>query len=139
MLINYLIYGFAGLLLETIWTGLGSLVSGNYELTGYTYLWMFFIYGLGVFLEPVHDRIRGGNFLIRGLIWAFLIFSIEFVTGFLLDMLIGTCPWDYSNDTGYNLYGYIRFDYLPIWFLVGLAFEKLHDLIDEYKNRLLNI
>ncbi|MGD9677385.1 MAG: hypothetical protein AB7V16_03315 [Vulcanibacillus sp.] len=138
MLINYIIYGLSGLLLETVWTGLGSLFSGNYNLTGYTYLWMFFIYGLGVFLEPIHDIVRDKNFLIRGLIWAVLIFAIEFFTGYLLDMVLGRCPWDYSNDTIYSLYGYIRLDFLPIWFIVGLVFEKLHDLVDRYKDILLN-
>ncbi len=139
MLINYIIYGLLGLLLETIWTGLGSLLSGNYKLTGYTYLWMFFIYGLGIIFEPIHDRIRNKNFLIRGLIWAFLIFAVEFTTGYLLELLIGSCPWNYGRDTKYSLYGYIRLDFLPIWFVVGLAFEKLHDLIDNYKMRLFNI
>lgn len=131
MLLRYTIYGLTGLLLEIFWTGLGSLLSQNYALTGHTYIWMFFIYGLGVFLEPIHDRIREGNFLVRGLIWVGVIYVIEFTTGLLLKLLIGYCPWDYSKLTEYTLWGFIRFDYIPVWFVVGLTFEKYHDFLDK--------
>lgn len=132
MLKRYIIYGFTGLIVEIFWTGLGSLLLGNFALTGHTYIWMFFIYGLGVFLEPVHDRIRGGHILLRGTIWAILIFSIEFTTGYFLKLIIGRVPWDYSSLTNYTLWGIIRFDYFPVWFILGLIFEKYHDYLDKF-------
>ena len=131
MLTHFVVYGLAGLLIEIFWTGMGALFSGDFTLTGKTYIWMFFIYGLGVFLEPIHHKIRRESFLIRGFVWAILILIIEFITGFLLDSLIGICPWDYSQSTTLTLYGYIRYDYLPAWFVAGLLFEKLHDYLDR--------
>ena len=130
---HYFIYGVAGLLIEIFWTGMGSLLSGNYALTGHTYLWMFFIYGLAVFLEPIHDFIRSKSIFIRGLIWVALIYFIEFSTGILLKLLIGYCPWDYSNATPLTIWGLIRFDYAPAWFIAGILFEKLHDRLDQIK------
>lgn len=111
---------------------MGSLFSGNYNLTGHTFLWMIFIYGMGVFFEPIHDRIRDKNIFIRGFIWASLIFTIEFSTGYILDLLLGGCPWDYSKASKLAFYGYIRLDYLPVWFIVGLIFERYHDFLDQY-------
>ena len=130
---HYFIYGAAGLLIEIFWTGMGSLLSGNLALTGHTYLWMFFIYGLAVFLEPIHDLIRSKSMLIRGFIWVTLIYAIEFSTGLFLKLLIGYCPWDYSNATSLTILGLIRFDYAPAWFIAGIMFEKLHDKLDQIK------
>ncbi|WP_034430304.1 putative ABC transporter permease [Caldisalinibacter kiritimatiensis] len=135
MLIRYVIYGLSGLLIEVFWTGFSSLIYGDLTLTGHTYLWMFFIYGLAIFLEPIHNKIRRENFVVRGFIWTVLIFSIEFLTGFLLDKMIGICPWDYKRSSKLTLYGYIRLDYFPAWFIVGLLFEKYHDfLIQKAQN-----
>ena len=131
MLTRYGIYGMTGLIMEILWTGLGSLFAGNFALTGYTYLWMFFIYGLAIFLEPIHDKIRSRHFFIRGIIWVLFIYGIEFLTGFLLDILIGYCPWDYRGYSDYTLYGYVRLDYFPVWFIVGMIFEKFHDFLDN--------
>jgi len=128
---HFLIYGFIGLIMEVLWTGFWSLLSGNFALTGHTYIWMFFIYGLAVFLEPIHDQIRGWNFFSRGFTWAILIFSIEFVTGYGLQLIVGECPWDYSKSTNLTLLGLIRYDYFPAWFIVGLLFEKLHIFLDH--------
>lgn len=131
IMIHFIIYGLSGLLLEILWTGLSSLISGDFALTGHTYIWMFFIYGLAIFFESIHDKIRRYNFLIRGFIWVFLIYLIEFTSGFILDILIGYCPWDYKKSTSLTFFGYIRLDYFPAWFVVGLIFEKYHDFLDN--------
>jgi uncharacterized membrane protein len=96
MVIRFILYGFLGWILEIIFTGSGSLLRGSISLTGYTYLWMFPIYGLAVFLEPIHDGIRKAPWPIRGLIWAALILVIEYLSGWILIQLIGFCPWDYT-------------------------------------------
>ncbi len=114
--------------MEIVWTGFGSLVRGDLRLQGVSYLWMFPIYGLAVFLEPVHNRIRRFVWYIRGMIWTGVIFSIEFVTGLLIEATVGTVPWDYS-DSAYSVAGLIRLDYAPAWFVVGLLFEQLHDFL----------
>lgn len=114
--------------MEIIWTGLGSLLNGSIILEGGTYIWMFPIYGLAIFLEPIHDKIRDWPVIFRGGVYAVLIFLIEYLTGWTLQRLIGVCPWDYSG-TPYSINGFIRLDYAPVWFGAGLIFEKLHDLL----------
>ncbi len=131
MLTHFIIYGLLGMLMEVFWTGLHSLLSGNLNLISKTSIWMFFIYGSAILLEPIHDKIRRKNIILRGLAWVLLIYGIEFLSGFLLEKLIGSCPWDYRSSTRYTLKGYIRFDYFPAWFIVGLVFEKIHDLLDK--------
>lgn len=69
--------------------------------------------------------------MVRGIVWVFLIYAIEFSTGFILQTLIGYCPWDYRTVTPYTIWGFIRFDYFPVWFIVGLIFEKFHDFLDK--------
>lgn len=130
MVIRLIVYGLIGFLTEVIFTGMGSLISGSWYLTGYTYLWMFPIYAMAIFLEPLHDRIRTAPWLIRGFIYVSVIFIIEFFAGFLLNMLIGFCPWDYTGLSSYSVGGYIRLDFLPFWFVAGLLFERLHDFLD---------
>lgn len=123
---NYIIYGIIGWCLEIVWTGLGSLLSGDPRLTAKTYLWMFPIYGLAVLFEPVHDLIRPWPMLARGIIWTLVFFALEYLTGWLLRVFVGVSPWDYSG-AAFQLHGLIRLDYTPVWFLLGLLFEKLHD------------
>lgn len=128
MIVRYIFYGFAGWCIEIFWTGLGSLLSGDINLRGWTYLWMFPIYGLAIILEPVHDRIRDLPILARGGIYTLIIFLIEYSTGFFLRNAIGTCPWDYS-ESAFSINGLIRLDYAPAWFAAGLLFERVHDTL----------
>jgi len=131
---HFVIYGCLGLFIETVWTGLGSLVRGDKNLKCSTYLWMFPIYGMGVLLEPVHEFIRGFLWIYRGFIWAAVIFSIEYATGYILKFTIGECPWNYDSDGEVitSIKGIIRIDYLPVWFCVGLLFERTHDFIRAF-------
>jgi uncharacterized membrane protein len=59
-----------------------------------------------------------------------VIFFLEYTTGFILDVLIGSCPWNYANNTPFStVSGYVRLDYAPAWFGAGLFFEKVHDYL----------
>ncbi|MGI6685469.1 MAG: putative ABC transporter permease [Bacillota bacterium] len=130
MIKRFAIYGVIGWFIEVIWTGFGSALSGDWRLVSRTYLWMFFIYGLAAFLEPVHERIRQYFWVVRGIIWMVVIFFVEYTTGYLLDIIIGSCPWDYTNDSPFaTADGYIRLDYGPAWFVAGLFFERVHDYL----------
>ena len=53
------------------------------------------------------------------------IFSAEYISGFILEMTVGVCPWDYTA-AKYNIDGYIRLDYAPAWFAAGLFFERMY-------------
>jgi len=119
--------------MEILWTGMGSFLKANWELPGVTYLWMFPIYGLAVFMEPLQDKMIEIPWYIRGILYAGAIFGVEYLTGWMLDMVLGSCPWDYSYSTPYHLHGYIRLDYAPVWFVVGLLLEKVHKLLDRIR------
>ena len=133
MSIRFVIYGLAGWCTEIFWTGLGSLLRGNVKLQGWTYLWMFPIYGLAIFLEPIHDKIRYWPIILRGGVYTLLIFSIEYTTGWILKSVTGVCPWDYSRSP-FSINGFIRLDYAPAWFVAGLLFERLHDVLIKAAN-----
>lgn len=129
---HFIIYGCFGLFIEILWTGFGSALKKDKNLTCNTYLWMFPIYGAGgVLLEPVHEFLRGFLWIYRGFIWAVLIFLIEYITGYILKSVLGRCPWDYdgNGEVIASINGIIRIDYLPVWFCVGLIFERLHDFV----------
>ncbi|ATW26276.1 putative ABC transporter permease [Candidatus Formimonas warabiya] len=130
MINRFVFYGIIGWCIEVIWTGLASLLRGDLRLVSRTYLWMFAIYGLAVFLEPLHERVRQYSWMVRGTVWMVVIFFIEYTTGYILDLVIGACPWNYARDASLATFrGYIRLDYAPAWFAAGLAFEKIHDYL----------
>lgn len=89
---------------------------------------MFFIYGIGIFFEPIHNVIRGWNIFIRGALWVLIIFSVEYLFGWFLAKILGHCPWDYGDGI-LSVNGYIRLDFIIPWFFTGLLFEKLHDFL----------
>ncbi len=133
MLKRFIIYGTIGWSMEIFWTGLHSLLLGNINLRGFTYLWMFPIYGLAIFMEPIHEEIKHLPWYVRGLIWTLIIFAIEYAMGGLLRLLLGQCPWDYTTSTPYHVNGLIRLDYAPAWFIVGLFFERLHETLKKIR------
>lgn len=121
MIKNFIIYGLIGWCIEIFWTGLGSLVNKNAKLVGTTSLWMFFIYGMAAFFKPLLILIGSYPLILRGVIYVFCFFAIEYLTGSLLNRF-SICPWDYSG-AKYNVRGVIRLDYAPLWFIAGLFFE----------------
>ena len=124
MITRFAIYGAIGCLMEVLWTGLGELLNKNFRLSSKTSLWMFFIYGGVVILEPLFRILSPLNFLLRGIVYALLILIGEFISGSLLKHA-KICPWDYSH-TRYHVRGVIRFDYIPAWIVAGLLFERIY-------------
>lgn len=128
---RFIIYGFLGWGIEIFWTGLNSLIEGNVRLIGFTNLWMFLIYGFAVFLEPIHNRIFKWNWIVRGLVWLILIWTIEYSTGFVLRGILSVSPWTYNGALAVD--GLIRLDFAPLWFIAGFIFEYMHRLLDKYQ------
>lgn len=126
---RFLIYGFIGIQLEVFWTSIESLTHQNYTLEGTTYMWMILIYGLGVFLEPIQKLLKNINIMLRGIIYMTLIYIIEYITGILLFYLIGTCPWNYTDP--YSINGIITLSFIPVWFVMGLLFERIRYIMDS--------
>ena len=128
---RFLLYGIVGWSIEIIWTGLFSLISGNFTLQAYTSLWMFFIYGCAIFLEPLHDIIRDWNVILRGIIWVVIIWGVEYTTGKILLGILDVYPWQYFGK--FAVEGIVKLDYAPAWFVAGLLFERMHATLDKMK------
>lgn len=130
MVRRFLIYGLVGWSMEIIWTGLHSMVTGDLTLQGYTSIWMFFIYGCAIFLEPIHDTISRWRWPIRGLIWVVIIWGIEYTSGSIFVNVLGVSPWFYTGPFAVD--NLVRIDYAPAWFAAGLIFERIHKILDVY-------
>ncbi|MCL2603825.1 MAG: hypothetical protein FWD90_05040 [Defluviitaleaceae bacterium] len=124
MIIRFVIYGALGCLMEVLWTGLGTFLKKDYTLRSTTSLWMFFIYGMVVLLEPVFRLVSAWPFFLRGILYAVCILGGEFLTGSLLKKA-ALCPWDYTGSR-YHVMGIIRWDYAPAWAAAGLFFEQIY-------------
>lgn len=120
---NFFRCGILGWTMEVLWTGLHAFRIRNPKLTGFSSLWMFPIYGSAAFLTPVMNRMKGQTIWKRGLVYMLLIFTGEYFSGSFLKRL-HACPWDYSRSP-FHYRGVIRLDYAPLWFLVGLFYEKI--------------
>ncbi len=124
---RFLIYGAIGWVVEVVFTGLGSIVQGNWNLTAHTYLWMFPIYGgAALAMEWLHNALRKRSFLLRGASYLALIYAVEYSTGWLLCQLLGACPWEYPAGS-FTVNGFIRLDYAPAWLALGYLFEHVHN------------
>lgn len=145
ILLRLFLYGVVGWTAEVVWTAAYEAVTGTrplvedptvraplhplerWRLAGRTYLWMLPVYGGGgLAFELAHDLVRRYPLVARGLVWTAAIFAIEYIAGLALRRLTGRCPWDYSY-ARLSVHGLIRLDYAPIWFLLGIGFERLHD------------
>lgn len=102
----------------------------DWRLMGFSYIWMFPIYGLaGIFFPLVLKYIGNLNVLIRASIYGIGILIVEFITGGLLDLFTGQCPWEYT--TGWHIMGYIRLDFFPLWAGFGYMVERILKVLDK--------
>lgn len=121
---NFIKCGLIGWTLEIVTSSFYNFfISNDLRFIGKTSLLMFPIYGLGAVFCPITRFMKNFNFVFRGLFYAILIFITEYLTGWILRQF-SMCPWDYSH-AKYNINGLIRLDFLPIWFILGLIFEKV--------------
>ncbi len=147
LLVRFVCYGLLGWAIEIVWSAAGAAVfgqsapfaaaapsgRGRWALAGRTYLWMFPIYGLLVFLyEPMHQALRATAWPLRAVAYAAGFLAVEYVSGWLLRRMTGACPWDYAtraSPSRWQVHGLIRLDYAPAWALLGLALEPVHDFL----------
>lgn len=129
---RFLVYGALGWVVEIIFTGIGSVLAQDWNLTGQTYLWMFPIYaGAALGMEQIHSRLRHRQWLWRGLAYVVFIFVVEYSSGWMLLKLLGACPWEYPAHS-LHVDGLIRLDFAPAWMTLGLAFERAHDWLSPW-------
>ena len=123
----YLMVGVTG---EIFYTSIKALIlKRDLRLQGYTQLWVMPMYALGgVFIfEKIHIDMAGWFVGIRFLIYALVIFTLEFIVGFLAEKIIGECPWKYEGR--WNIGTYINLPHLPFWGAAGLIFELVHNYL----------
>src|SRR5215208_1769954 len=88
---------------------------------------MFPVYALAqLAAEPLHDALRGRRGSVRACAYAAAFTAAEYGSGRALRALRGEAPWDYSH-AHRHVHGLVRADYVPLWGLAGLAFERGHD------------
>lgn len=59
----------------------------------------------------------------------FTFWVVEYVGRWLIWKITGVTPWDHSKNPGGSLHGLIRWNFVLIWPLVGLALEPVHDYL----------
>ena len=100
-----LLFGCIGITTEIFFTTTYDLIENflrenpaDLRLKGYTYVWMFFLYSLIPLLFDLgYPKIQQFPLLFRVLFYTVVIFSVEFLMGFLFQHLIGKCPWEYTT------------------------------------------
>lgn len=97
----------------------------RWALAGNSYIWMVFIYGLiplfgNVVVRPMHKY----NIALRLLFYAAIIYVVEFVSGYMLRLVTGSCPWEYTS--GWHIMGLIRLDYAPAWLFFAFLLETIY-------------
>ena len=132
-----LFFGCLGITCEIFMVAFSNLIKGTqlfnepiWSLTGKSYVWMFPIYALIPILGgPIMNKCKALPLLIRLLIYAGVIYLVEFSSGFLLEQLTGQCPWEYTS--GWHVIGYIRLDYTPLWMGFAYLVETLYMYLDK--------
>ncbi len=120
---NFMKCGLIGWTMELFFSSMKTWSeTSDRRMIGRTSLIMFPIYGAAAALKPLALRLRQGPLLLRGGIYTGLIYTGEYLSGKFLKKH-GMCPWDYSH-AKYNIDGVIRLDYAPVWFTLGLVFER---------------
>lgn len=114
--------------MEVFWTGIASLFKGDAALMAHSSIWMIIIYGMALFLEPFQKMLKDKNWFVRGFVYMLLIYFAEYVTGFALDIL-NIQVWKYEDVL--NIHGYITLTFAPLWFMVGLFFERVRVWLDS--------
>ena len=130
IVIRALIYMMVGITGEIIFTAIKALIlKRDLRLQGYTQLWVMPMYALGgvLIFENLHFAMAGWFIGIRALVYAFVIFAMEFLVGFLGEKLTGECPWKYEGR--WNVLGYIDLIKLPFWGAAGIGFELIHHFL----------
>lgn len=131
-------FGCVGITTEIFFTAIVDLLdmiqANNYnlKLQGKSYIWMFPIYGLGgIFFPLLMPYFEKFHALIRASIYALGILTVEFITGWLLEVFTGSCPWEYQ--TGLHIMGFIRLDYFPLWAGFGFMTETLVKFLSRFE------
>lgn len=124
------IYGLLYMDAEIFWKAAKSL---SITLKGETSIHMFFIGGVSMYLVGLLNEKKKRNLpiTIQTIIGGTIITLIEFVSGYILNIILGMKLWTYDNS--YNLMHQVCLQYALLWtFLVPITI-----FIDDYIRHLL--
>tara|TARA_B100000686_G_C16387863_1_gene760912 strand:+ start:69 stop:470 length:402 start_codon:yes stop_codon:yes gene_type:complete len=129
--INHLIFwGMFGLCFEVLFTAIVDLYSkNNFNLKGYTSLWMFPVYSMGLtYGFDLVQYIIPNDFL-RYLSYPLWIWLVEIFVGYPASQ-IGIRIWDYrclsDNKHWKGIVSYVHF---PVWIVFGILVESVDKLL----------
>lgn len=124
----FLLFAFLGVSFEVLWVSILDFINQrNKKLKGHSSIWMYLVYGCSYFVILFVTTYFGQyNFFIRGLIYMFLFYLIEFTSGFILKKSMDAAPWDYALTKKYHFNGLICLEYAPLWFFAGLTAETFY-------------
>ncbi|MBI2083757.1 MAG: hypothetical protein HYT76_09380 [Deltaproteobacteria bacterium] len=128
---KFVIFGVVGLAGEVCFTALLDLFrTRRLRLHGFSFVWMFPIYGLLAILFPIIWKfVSSYSWPVRGIVYMSAIYLVEFLSGTILTAFVGTHIWQYTDRL--NFRGQITLLYAPVWFLVGLAVEKYYPWVEK--------
>lgn len=126
-----------GMTCEIFFTAFKALFNGTpihnkplAAMAGITYVWMAFIYALIPILGVLfHDKVKHIPVYLRLPMYVLILYAVEFISGYLLKLITGSCPWEYK--TGWNIMGLIQLEYFPAWLLFVWIVEYLYVFINN--------
>lgn len=134
LLTYFVIYSFAGWLIESIYKSIAERKLIN---TGFLKGPFCPIYGIGAIIMHVFLSRFKDNVLLLFLA-GFIILSIwEYIVGLLLEKIFNTKYWDYSNHK-FNIHGRVCLTNSIYWGILGVIFIKYIDPFVESKLQLIN-
>ena len=116
--ILFLIYGFMYYIIEVLYRG-------------YSHWSMFILGGLcGVVIGLLNERNKDISIWKQGLYGAIIVTILEFIIGYIVNILLGWNIWDYS-DVPFNFLGQICLPFTIIWFILSIVCVYLDDFLRE--------
>lgn len=110
---------------------IGGLGYGILEILwrGYTHPSMFILGGICfLFIHFITIYFTELNLIKKGLLSAFFITSLEFITGLIVNLYMKLAVWDYSL-LPLNLNGQISLIYSILWFFLSVALIRITEII----------
>jgi len=99
--------------------------SSGHLFKGHSYLWVIPLYASIPLLSPFFRKMTSDISCVQRYVLAgFIILAGEFIAGMFLKLILGQCPWEYTD--GPHVLGFIRLDYWPLW----IAFSAIADHVD---------
>lgn len=116
--ILFFIYGFMYYIIEVLYRG-------------YSHWSMFILGGLcGVIIGLLNEKNKTISVLKQGIYGALIVTILEFIIGYIVNILLGWNIWDYSN-VPFNFLGQICLPFTIIWFILSVFCIYLDDFLRE--------